>query len=60
MKKLTKEQTDKLYGYCSTNEKTAILCNGQTGYCPETKMIITCCGNCGEYRRVTVDWRKLR
>ena len=53
MKKLTEKQMDKLWGYCGeTDEQYGILHNGETGYCKETKTVITCCGNCGDYTRV--------
>ena len=54
MKQLTKEQLDKLSGYCDTDEKREVLRNGENGYCESEKMVVSCCGNCGDY-----SWAKI-
>ena len=53
MKQITKEQSEYLYGF--RYNKKQVLKNGQVGYCKETKTLIVCCINCGEYTRFSVD-----
>lgn len=57
IKELTKEQADKLYGF-SRRGLYNVLGNGETGYCHETKEVITCCGNDGDYNRINLNWFK--
>jgi hypothetical protein len=55
IKELTKDQLDELYGHYSGDE---VLANAQSGYYVHPKTnevtIVSCCGNCGDYSRVTV------
>lgn len=55
MKKLKKAELNKLYGYYDSDEKRAILGNGQTGYYKPRKILIVCCGNCGDYTWVKIE-----
>lgn len=54
MKQLTKEQLNKMVGYCDTKEKRNILRNGENGYCEEEKTVVACCSNCGDYSRAKI------
>jgi hypothetical protein len=54
MKKLTKKQLDNMYGFNGDNEKRQALGNGEIGYCAETKTIVVCCGNCGDYTHINI------
>ena len=55
MKQLTKKQLDKLISYCRGRECRNILGNGEVGYYKPKKILIVCCGNCGDY-----IWVKIR
>ncbi len=59
MKKLKKADLDKLCGYCRGPECRKILGNGQVGYYKPRKILVICCGNCGDYTWVKIDKDKL-
>ena len=53
MKILKKKELDKLCGYCNADSRE-ILGNGQVGYYKPKKLLIVCCGNCGDYTWVKI------
>jgi hypothetical protein len=54
MKKLKKKDLDKLIGYCHGPECRDILGNGEVGYYKPKRILVTCCGNCGDYHWTTI------
>lgn len=60
MKKLKNSDLDKLYSYCDSDEKRGILGNGQVGYYKPKKILVVCCGNCGNYTWVKITKENLK
>lgn len=54
MKIITKEEAAKMYGYYHSKDQQ-VLANSETGYCPETKTLVVCCGNCGDYEQIDLS-----
>jgi len=55
MKILKKAELDKLTGYCHGQECRDILGNGQIGYYKPKKILVVCCGNCGDYTWIKLE-----
>lgn len=58
MKKLTKKQLDNLTGYKGSVENQALR-NGEVGYYKPKKILVVCCGNCGDYSWVKITKKNL-
>jgi len=60
MNRLKKADLDKLIGYCNSAEKRKILNNSQVGYYKPKKILIACCGNCGDYMWIKITKENLK